>query len=92
MVPVYFKGYNRLQVFPNPTRDVLNVALDLEHSGSCEWNVLDGAGRTVLRGSVALGSGSQRSELPSQQLAAGAYQLIVRQGDTEIGRAHFVKQ
>ena len=53
---------------------------------------MDSAGLIALLVSVSLDSVSQQIALPLQGLAQGAYQLIVVQGDTEIGRAHFVKQ
>ena len=92
MVPVFFKGHSGLQVFPNPAKDLLNMAIELENSGYCDWIVLDGAGRIVAKGGVALDAGAQRTILPLQGLAAGAYQLAVHQNGAEIGRTRFVKQ
>jgi len=92
VVSVFHKGHGRLLPYPKPARDMLNMAIELENTGYCEWIVQDGSARTVLKGGAALEAGSQRKELLLGKLAAGAYQLVLRQGGSEIGRARFVKQ
>jgi hypothetical protein len=93
MVPVEFNGRNtRVAVHPNPTRDVLFVTLDLPMEGTLVWTVTDQSGRRVMAGTQAAAKGTQRLEIHAEGLEAGAYQVDVRMGGTDIGRARFIKQ
>ncbi len=93
VVPVLFQGrLPKLQVFPNPAQDLLYLTMELTGEGYYDWSVVDGAGRTALRGGAAFSTGTQRQEVPLGRLDAGAYQMILRRGAEEIGRARFVKQ
>lgn len=93
MVPVEFNGRStRLAVYPNPTRDVLNVTYELPGEGTVNWSVVDQSGRRVMSGTLGGAKGGNRFTLDAQALEAGAYQLDVLQGGTSVGRARFIKQ
>jgi hypothetical protein len=93
MVPVEFNGRStRLAIFPNPTRDLLNVTYELPGEGVVTWTVVDQSGRRVMSGTLGGAKGSNRFTLDAQALEAGAYQLDVLQGGTPVGRARFIKQ
>lgn len=92
MVPVFFRGGASLQVYPNPARNELTMAIELGITGYYDWVVLDGSGRVVLRDGKAFEAGAQRIVMAIEELEAGAYQVVLRQAGTERGRARFVKQ
>ena len=92
-VPVYFKGTTpSLQVYPNPARDVLVIATEFPSDGYLDWRIVDGAGRTAMSGGAFITEGMQRLELPVGRLDAGVYQVILRQGTAEVGRARFARE
>ncbi|MFZ1692581.1 MAG: T9SS type A sorting domain-containing protein [Flavobacteriales bacterium] len=91
-VPVYFKPKDAmLQVYPNPVRDELFIALDGAGEGTIAWRMLDASGRTAKAGTLASTGGTQQLNIGTGSLESGAYMLILQQGTEEIGRQRFVK-
>ncbi len=91
-VPVYFGPKKPvLQVFPNPTRSTLYVALESEIDSRLDWQVFDAAGRSVRVGRAAGSGGLQQLELSTEALESGAYMLVIQQDGVELGRRRFVK-
>lgn len=91
-VPVYFKPRDAvLQVYPNPVREELFVALDGAQEGTLAWRMLDASGRLAMSGMLSSAGGSQQLRIGTGALESGAYMLVLQQGETEIGRKRFVK-
>ncbi|MBK8227637.1 MAG: hypothetical protein IPK70_10735 [Flavobacteriales bacterium] len=91
-VPVYFKPKDALlQVFPNPVRDELFIALDGAGEGTITWRMLDASGRIAMAGTLASAGGTQQLQIGTGALESGAYMLVLQQGAEEIGRKRFVK-
>ena len=79
-------GQGLLNAFPNPTMD--RVFLELpHHAAPWEIRVLDAHGREVQRAQLGV---ADRAELQVQDLAPGAYQVLLSTG-AERYRAAFVK-
>ncbi len=69
----------QIVVQPNPVVD--RAWAPAPASGTVSWEVLDMAGRVLLRGSETL-DGQERLELPTESLAAGIYLFRLWAGDT----------
>lgn len=63
----------RLDVFPNPTSDVLNLKVAVPAATTASVRVVDMTGRTVATQQVALTAGEQRVSFPVNNLPAGTY-------------------
>jgi hypothetical protein len=80
------EGSARLQVFPNPVRDmaVLRLADDIE--GNVSVQVLDAIGRVMQRAELNTASGSRSIELDLSALPNGTYFVSVRNGERVMHR------
>lgn len=75
----------RLQVFPNPANDVLNIQ-STDISAGATFRIVDPMGKLVKQGSLA-----QRLETISiEDLPAGSYVLLIHSNEEQISR-HFIK-
>ncbi|MEM9930245.1 MAG: T9SS type A sorting domain-containing protein, partial [Bacteroidota bacterium] len=77
-----------LQVFPNPTNDLLNVDLQLSAANRARVRMVDLSGRTVRQQEINLVAGDQRLALPVDNLPVGMYLLRI---DTSSGYAATTK-
>ncbi|MEO7081313.1 MAG: T9SS type A sorting domain-containing protein [Flavobacteriales bacterium] len=73
------------QTWPNPCRDLLNLASVVNGS---EWSILDAQGRTLSNGQITMG-GDQQVDVSG--LATGSYVLVLKAGDV-IRHARFIKE
>ena len=73
------------QTWPNPCRDLLNLASVVNGS---EWSILDAQGRILSNGQITM-SGDQQVDVSG--LATGSYVLVLKAGDV-IRHARFVKE
>ncbi|MGB3526544.1 MAG: hypothetical protein WBB32_11340 [Flavobacteriales bacterium] len=76
---------NTLQVWPSPCREAINLSAVV---GGSEWRILDGQGRMISNGRVAM-SGALRVD--ASGLASGGYVLVLSDG-AQIRHARFVKE
>ncbi|MDH7515831.1 MAG: T9SS type A sorting domain-containing protein, partial [Bacteroidota bacterium] len=71
-------------VYPNPCHGAATLSLASgvvpRRDGPAEWAVFDMLGRTVLRGSCAVGDRSVSARLDVSRLPAGMYGVLVRGG------------
>jgi hypothetical protein len=69
-------------MWPNPTRDVLNISIDLVGEQNIAISVIDLAGKEVLAPQTSLlGAGSNLSILNVQDLAPGTYMVRLTAAD-----------
>lgn len=68
-------------IYPNPASDFAWVSDTRFTEGLCEWSIIDITGKTLLSGTQPMNSG-RRCQIPVSQLPAGAYQILVEQGNT----------
>jgi len=73
---------NNVKVYPNPTRDVLNVAFTAQQTGQVAVEVLNADGRVLLKNSQRLDGGRQVMPLNVAELASGFY-FVKISTDTE---------
>ena len=73
------------QTWPNPCRDMLNLASVV---GGSEWSILDAQGRTLLNGQINR-VGDQQMDV--SHLASGSYVVVLNAGG-QIRHARFVKE
>ncbi len=66
-----------INVFPNPTSDVLNVQIKSEVSGKVMLTMVDLDGSVVYAKEVEVQSGSQTITLPTDNLINGLYNLML---------------
>ncbi len=70
----------RLNIYPNPAQDLLNVAFEGGSNAPCTIEIQNAIGQVVLRKEIQYTQ--DREELNIQTLNAGMYILNVRQGET----------
>ena len=78
---VSFEGTVGYTIFPNPVKDQLYIQRTAD-DGEGAVVLYDAAGRVVLQG-VLTGTGMA---LPMGNLAAGVYQLVIRQSNGKVYR------
>lgn len=82
------KADKRMDLYPNPTNDVLNVVLP-EDNGSCTYSIYDILGRAVVNQVKANITHQQMAIKLPQQITAGTYTLQVHVRD-HVCTARFV--
>jgi len=65
-----------VRTFPNPTRDIASVELELEGISSLHWTLTNIDGRLIMEGSNnGISAGLHRIDIPVSSLPAGIYVL-----------------
>lgn len=83
---------SRLQLFPNPANNILNVALNSEKHGPISIRILDMQGKIVYQYTETISeSGSYRMVIPMENMPQGMYLFELIQGDYQ-STLRFVKQ
>lgn len=80
------EGSARMQVFPNPVRDLAVLKLGDDIEGQVSIQVLDAIGRVMQRAELNAMSGSRSIELDMSTLPKGTYFVSVRHGDRVMHR------
>jgi hypothetical protein len=71
-----------LNVYPNPTRELLNVEFTLANDTETQISVLNSLGQVVKQINQGnLATGTHTIQVPTAELANGSYLLMIRQGD-----------
>lgn len=71
-----------LNVYPNPTRELLNVEFTLANDTETQISVLNSLGQVVKQINQGnLATGTHTIQVPTTELANGSYLLMIRQGD-----------
>ncbi|HVX26299.1 MAG TPA: T9SS type A sorting domain-containing protein, partial [Parafilimonas sp.] len=82
---------NSLIVFPNPTKDILNVTIGTSIKSNAQIFITDASGKTVLN--TALTNGSTFMQLNVSHLAQGTYFIKLISADGSVNASgKFVKQ
>jgi hypothetical protein len=66
-----------LNVFPNPTRDQLNITYESKAASAVNWRIIDLLGRQLQSSSWQIDAGKNRKTLAVDQLPAGTYLLVI---------------
>ncbi|MBL4658192.1 MAG: T9SS type A sorting domain-containing protein [Flavobacteriales bacterium] len=80
---------DRLRVFPNPTRGIFNVSIDIEGSQNVELNMFDNLGQLIFAEKTSQVQGTYEKQLDYSHYPGGTYnlQLIT---DLEVFNAQIV--
>jgi hypothetical protein len=70
-----------VSIYPNPATDIINVDLtDMDlHEGIIHLSVYDNTGKAIISKEV---NGAGIEPIQASNMAAGSYQVVVKQGDT----------
>lgn len=63
----------RVQVYPNPFVDVINLDLEALETSVGQISIVDMAGRVVLAQAIQINEGTQTISIPAKDLLAGTY-------------------
>jgi hypothetical protein len=74
---------SELLIFPNPAGNHLNFELEMAGSGNCVIEILDAAGRTVLR---RICNGKESGHLDISSLSPGLYQMLVSGSGSQLSK------
>jgi len=80
-VPDVVSGRNLVQVFPNPIQKQFYIFLRNFTAASVNITLHNAIGQLVYSTNAALVSGAEYLEIPSQNLAAGIYELQIKTSD-----------
>jgi hypothetical protein len=67
-----------IRLYPNPTKDKLNLMLDIQGNEPTNVKVLDAQGRTIRE--YSLEAGTRSHVIDVQELSEGQYMLDIRNG------------
>ncbi len=70
-----------VMVYPNPTREDLNLTITIGQNEKLNWRLVDHAGRVVKNGHYNLTAGSTAVKIDTRHLSAGIYMMQL-QGTT----------
>ncbi|MGC4037672.1 MAG: PQQ-dependent sugar dehydrogenase [Chitinophagaceae bacterium] len=68
----------RVNLFPNPANDEINVTIDAPVDGKAEWKLLDNSGRVVLQSKQQLRKGNNSFTVNINTLATGIYFMQIK--------------
>jgi hypothetical protein len=68
-------------IYPNPTTDILNIALNSSKEGNYTYTVLNQLGQTIRSGDIMLANGKPAS-INTQEISNGVYFIQVRNGQS----------
>lgn len=76
---------SNIKLYPNPTRDLLNIDYRVKDAAEVSMMVLDSYGKVVrAQASVSFDQGTQRASVDVSALSAGVYFIILQSGDEMI--------
>ena len=77
-------GISEVNLFPNPTKDNLNVAYQIGEAAEVYMTVVDLSGKVILQQASQVEAGAQQIELNVSNLNAGIYLLQIVTKDSRI--------
>jgi len=78
------KDFSDVKVFPNPARDILNIAFDSKVEGQVQVNVLDLAGKRLMNSTESSLKGSNTLSLQVGDLQGGVYYIHLNNGEKQV--------
>jgi hypothetical protein len=85
------EGIITLQLFPNPTTDVLQLQIPSTEKTTASIAIADMNGHVLQSNSISLVEGNNASSISVRQLTPGMYQLIITRGEVKQTKT-FIKQ
>ncbi|MEN8121136.1 MAG: T9SS type A sorting domain-containing protein [Bacteroidota bacterium] len=78
---------NRVNIFPNPVIGIINVEYDLITNEKINIQIIDVAGKTLMQKVYGFSNKEFKTSIDINHLDKGSYYLILRQGETKIGKS-----
>jgi hypothetical protein len=89
---VFADGTTGIKLWPNPTNGDLNVSVRVKKTTDAMVWMVDMTGRVVANYSIKLISGNNQVRVNADQLASGAYTLLITTEDGSKLQAKLIKQ
>ena len=83
-------GLQRFSASPNPTRDFLNIDIELNESSNLTLRLLDISGKTIWERRERI-AGAWRTEADMRKLPPGKYSLVLLRGKQRVATVAVVK-
>lgn len=83
--------FNKFLIYPIPTRNLLNVEMNLLKSESLKFNILDVAGRQIISGEFDAHAGENSTQVDVSNLAQGFYTITYSCGDGIVVRKFIIE-
>jgi hypothetical protein len=77
------QNVNNVSITPNPTQGNAVLTCDVTSAFNGSISIVNAVGQTLYNRNINLNVGQQKVSLPTEGLAAGMYQVLVRQGNTQ---------
>lgn len=88
---IFVENEIQVNVFPNPAKDILQVAFDMEGETELEFNILNVTGASTIQSSEKVFNGFQK-ELDIEDLPNGLYYLQLKSPTGASKTIKFIKQ
>ena len=86
------KVLSNINLYPNPTSDVLNIDLELTQEANVEFMVIDMTGKSVFVRSLSSNEGSNKMSFDMNDLPAGIYMMNVISGKEMITKRFIIQR
>lgn len=80
------ENFKMLRIFPNPTKDIVNIMLQMESTSDITVHLFDLLGRQMLKKSFNVKSGIFNEQLEVSSMSAGIYILKITQDDKIVSK------
>lgn len=76
-VDIYFNAESKFTLYPNPTKDFINLDVQLDSPTSLSIKIIDANGRAIKTEYCELASGKLNTQVDIQNLSPGIYQICL---------------
>ncbi len=83
-------SFQDVNLFPNPTRSIVNLGFEAAVASQGEVTVVDLTGRILVKQSLDITAGRNQIQLSVSDLAAGSYLLFLRNGEGQVSKRFVV--
>ena len=83
---------NDIILYPNPTKDDINIAFELSNNSNVNISLIDLTGKIVSNTSYNLSTGKQSIKIDVSHLAKSNYMVEVKAGNTKYNSKMFLKK
>ena len=67
----------RVNLFPNPANDEVNVTVDAPADGKAQWKLMDNTGRIILQNKELMRKGTNNFSIGISKLSTGTYYFVI---------------
>jgi len=82
----------KLEVFPNPAKDIANISFQSPEGGNCIVNITDISGKALLQKPVTMVQGFNKTMIDVGNFPAGLYIVTLTKNDGERMTTKLIKQ